>query len=497
MTSGKLTTKQIHAIKIEEALGKLVLLSIGIDDYDEHSGFKTLKTSVNDAVKIRDTFLDVHQLNADKDRVFCLTSKSNTKPSKGEIIKTLKKTTAMANKSDRFLFYYSGHGQRINKAGFEKKFYLVPQDVYDSEDPDALVDFDKILEIIEECDAKQKIIVLDACFSGPELKGAKFLPAMQSKKFYIEYLKETKGTFFLSSSASDQLSFTQSPNPKLSLFTCFMVKALNGDPKSLDNSLLTLNSLYDYLTVEMKLYSKSCHLKQNPSISQNGIHIPVLGDFNKSIISPDQLDLNGMPISEISFYDFDKIRIAEILTSIKYYHKYSVYYLEGIVNKQLDEYLEDDFSAKASKLRKALELTSEDVYVENSSIMFPDGSLTATFKGNDNKSGIIEFYLNIGEDWFGNSTAINNIIEALSFVPNSIVFELKKKISPLSLIPGLESKGWKIISENNKKVIAENEGYIHEFTDYKITFSGFTPKELFGIKTNEGKLAASIFSLLS
>jgi uncharacterized caspase-like protein len=182
----KPTSKQRQTLLLQEAHGKSVLLSIGISDYDISAGFDPLKTCSSDAIAVRDAFWDVWQLNADTTRMLTLTSKGGTAPSKGIIIQYVKKAANSSESSDRLIIYFSGHGQRLKNASGEDKFYLVPQDVYDESDPDTMVNFDKVLELVGYSEAKQKIFIIDACMSGPTIEGKKFLPAQYSKKFLAE-----------------------------------------------------------------------------------------------------------------------------------------------------------------------------------------------------------------------------------------------------------------------------------------------------------------------
>ena len=61
-------------------------------------------------------------------------------------------------------------------------------------------------------------------------------------------MKETSGVALLSSSGFDQRSTAKSPDDELSLFTHYLVRALEGDPDALDeNRHLTIFSLHSFL----------------------------------------------------------------------------------------------------------------------------------------------------------------------------------------------------------------------------------------------------------
>jgi hypothetical protein len=405
-------TKQIAktsktSVILKEAHGKLILLSIGIDTYDSYSGFHSLKTCSNDAMSVRDTLLDVPQLNADTERLFVLCSKKPPSPSKGEIIKEIKKIGALAEENDRLMIFYSGHGHRI-----KDNFYIVPQDAYDSEEADALLDFKRVLDFVNESDAKQKIIVLDACLSGPLFEDKKLLPVKYSKKFLADYLKSTKGTAILSSSTGDQASFTKSPDPKLSLFTHYFLQALHGEPAALDEHFLTLHSLYDFISTKVRRHAKSYHEKQFPSIDINTNGVMILGDFSQPLISPENLNLDGYPVSSLDFYEKESLFVKEVLTNIRRW-TYSQEYLEGLVNSQLGEHLESEFGKKASALINSIGFSPDKVGVEDTRISFPAGEYYAEYIAEDKKYGNLTYTLSLESEWFDQPDNIVNIAKAL------------------------------------------------------------------------------------
>lgn len=490
--SNQITTIPKTSVMLKEAHGKLILLSIGIDSYDSYSGFHSLKTCSNDAISVKDTLIDVPQLNADFERLFILCSKKSPFPSKGEIIKEIKKIVDLAEENDRLIIFYSGHGHRI-----KDDFYLVPQDAYDSEDPDALLNFNRVLDFVSASDAKQKIIILDACLSGPKFEEKKLLPAKYSKKFLADYLKNTKGTVVLSSSTGDQASFTKSPNPKLSLFTHYFIQALQGDPAALDGHFLTLYSLHGFVSTKVKRRAKSYQKKQLPSIDINTNGVMILGDFSQPLIAPESLNLDGYPVSSIDFYENESLHVNEVLINIRKW-TYSQEYLEGIVNNQLGQYLEEDFGKKASSLINAIGFSPDKVGVEDNHISFPAGEYYAEYIAEDKKHGNLVYTLSLESDWFEQLDNIVNIAKALNLEPNEMSVELVKNIKPTKLIPGLKARSWQITSILDHKVEAKAGNYTIIIQSSTITFKGFAPYELFGKDSdkNASAIAANVLALL-
>jgi hypothetical protein len=492
----RLTSKQRQALLLQEAHGKSVLLSIGVSDYNKNAGFDPLKTCSSDAIAVKNAFLDVWQLNADTARILTLSSKGADMPSKGIIIQYVKKASNSCEPADRLIIYFSGHGQRLKDASGEDKFYLVPQDVYDESDPEALVSFDKILELIESSDAKQKIIIIDACMSGPTIEGKKFLPAQYSKKFLAEYMQKTKGVVIIASSSETGSSFMQSPNPKLSLFTYFLIMALRGEPRALDKTILTTDSLFQFLSTEVKRTAKSYQKEQAPAISCKTSGVPILADFSQSIIPPDSFDLDGYPVTEVLFRDYEKLNVKEILTKIKSW-SYSQEYLESKVNEQLGEHFEESLGEKASSLRKAIGFSPSEVGVEDNTISFPAGAYTIEYSAEDKRTGKLIVTLTLESDWFGRPDDIDKIVDSLEMSPSEMTVELSKPVDPSSVVPGLEARGWEITSQLTRKIEAKADTYRVRIETDSITFRGFVPGELFGsnAKKDTAILASTILAL--
>lgn len=479
-----LTRKQTQAVALGKANGSLSVLAIGIDDYAKSSGFIPLKTCSNDAVEVRNAFQDVWQLGADKDKIRLLTSRTTPTPSRGEIIIAIKSLVSMAGPDDRILFYYSGHGHKV-----DGRFYIVPQDAYSYTDPSALIDFAYILEELNASGVKQRILAVDACMSGPEdVTMKRFLAAAYSKDFLAEYMRNTKGVAFISSSTANQPSTSQSPNPKLSLFTHYFVKALRGEPSALDSFILTIDSLYNYISTEVQRCAKTYQKKQLPCIDVKASGTIILGNFGQAIVSPDSFEIEELPVSELVFKDWYDLDVQEVLTDIRRW-TYTESYLEEKVNENLGGYLEKKLGVKVSELRKNMGFSATEVGVDGNGIRFPGGTYTAEYVANDKKHGKIVYSLIFERDWFGRKSDIATIIKSFKMVPDRMIFELTKSIEPQSVIAGLEAQEWEMKSELPTEVIAEKSSYTLTVTGSKIIIEGFTMKELFGNEIDKEKIA--------
>lgn len=473
----RLTSNQRKQVALKDGHGKIRVLAVGVNAYPNKSGFHALKKCVNDAFQVVSTFREVHQLNADPNHIVLMTSDTPVLlPHRGLILDQLHELANGAEEDDRLLFYFSGHGHRID--GVDDHF-LVPQDVFSEAKPDALVSMKEVLEILEGSSAKQKIIVLDACLSGPLLLGKKLHAASFSDKFFAEYLASTKGVAVLSSSAADEVSYEKSPNPKLSLFTFHFIQALRGDPNALDEQVLTVPKLFDYVSTLVKRDCKSFRLQQTPSLKTSATGTFVLADFRQVLVAPSSVDLKAHPFNALVFRESYGERTKAILTEWKDRSK-TPDQLEFAANSRdaMEAYLADTFGEWRPLFRKSFGFTVSEIETDGASFVFPGGSLSYRYQAESKDSGRIHRELILDIDWFGNGSRLMSLLSILEFEPHTFELSLGSNLKPMDQIAGLEANGWNIEKEGRHEVVASKDGVTMTVTADALNFDGFDIKQL-------------------
>ena len=477
----------------KEAHGKALVLSVGISSYNKRSGFGPLRQCSNDAISVRDAFSDVFQLNSGLDEIMLLTS-IKSPVSKGFFINALHQIVEQSTPDDRFFFFYSGHGHRSQNSAENFKFYLVPEDAY-SDKPEALIDFDEVLTIISNSHAKQKIIILDACFSGPVLD-EKLAAVQMSEKAFTKYLESTKGIAIISSSSLKESSTTKSPNEKLSLFTYYLVKALRGTEEALDDSrLLTLDSLYSYLSVKVQRRAKTYQKNQTPCVDVKSTGVMVLGDF-RNILPESMFNFNTSPISGLTIFGKETLLVKDVLTNIHRWSSYTEDYLEKKVNECLGDYLRGEYGKFGTCLRKKMNFNPGDVGINDTEIEFPGGKMTAEYESDGIRSGLIRYKLRIDKQWLCRFDDIIQICECLDIGLNSFCFSLSKEICPMTLIAGLEANAWEVTSELEEEISATKDGARVTIRKRNICFLGVDLKS-FTSQTPPERDKQNAFSILA
>ena len=483
-TSRRLTTREKRALANKEGHGQIRVLCVGVSDYPEKSGFKPLRQCANDAFQVQSAFIEVRQLNAHEEHIVLLSSGSRgSLPSRGSILDQLHELASSAEEADRILFYFSGHGHRIN--GIEDHF-LVPQDAYSAEKSDALVSMKEVMGVLKGSVAKQKIIILDACLSGPTLLGKKLLAASYSDKFFAEYLAATKGMAVLSSSAADEASYTKSDNPKLSLFTSYLVNALRGEPEALDGQLLTLPKLFDYVSTKVNRKCRDYRLQQTPSLESTVSGTLVLADFRKPIVAAAAAGLKEHAVEGLVFRHRYGERTKAILTEWSNPSK-TKEQLEYAANtpQAMEAYLSSNFGEWRPALRKQFKFATSDIEAVGSTMTFPGGSLEYSYKADTKQSGQIYRKLSVDVDWFGDGPRLAALLELFDFSPKGIELKLGATLMPLEQIAGLEANEWEVQSESEDKVVARKDGVEITIRPRSLRFEGVEIEQLLSARPTE------------
>jgi hypothetical protein len=474
-------------------MGALHSVCVGVSKYPQTSGHSTLKQSINDAAQVKATLNSVPQLGATSGQHVVLVSDGVTEPSRGHIINSARALATLAGPDERILFYFSGHGQRINK-----ELYLVPGDAWTGDDPAALVSFTQVCQTLDASQARQKFLIIDACWSGPDTTSLKKVRAAEvSAKFLANYIAETKGTVILASSSGEQESWAKSPDPKLSLFTHFLIKALNGTPEALDSGrFLTFSSLYDYASVEVQRSSKSYHQLQQPTIRSTTTNTLILGDF-RHLFSADTLIPSRDTIAHLEFQDrSERVVAKDILPDSKRWR--GAEYIEMRINSSLGDIYRSELGTVAASIRKALHYPPNSVSASAESVDFPGGAYVLSYESSDERHGHLIRTVTFDADWFGRHEDILAILDAVDLQPTEMVFQLVGNAEPLKFIPGLEAQNWVLTLELDECIEAERDGYKLRIEEGRIKMYGFAPSELLGKDADKAKLklAASVVALL-
>ena len=189
------------------ANAKVYLVSVGVADYPGTN--KDLRVSDNDAITIGKIF------NATKDAdVRTLTNGDATRSA---LLSAMRTSFAEANYNDAVILYFSGHGAPGALACY-----------------DGQLTYQHIFNIMKDCKASRKIIIIDACFSGK----------MRTTKQQSSSYTNQDVMLFLSSRTTEPSLETDFKN---SLFTIYLERGLRGGADTNKDRHITARELYNFV----------------------------------------------------------------------------------------------------------------------------------------------------------------------------------------------------------------------------------------------------------
>ncbi len=190
---------------------------------------------------------------------------------------------------DSIIIYFSGHGSAYNNGSDENEHCLIPFDATSDLKNSALAVND-LKELINRYNCKNKIILIDSCFSGAFVENGKKYQistekAIATPKTFMDITGE--GIFIFTASKSDETAW-EIPDLKHGLFTSFLIENLLGQ-----KSAFALTNILDPICRDVAKYAKENNLgNQTPSHTSSSGELITLPPFLKKIIIEDtKLDL--------------------------------------------------------------------------------------------------------------------------------------------------------------------------------------------------------------
>jgi hypothetical protein len=202
------------------------------------------------------------------------------KATKTSILSHLKRFLNNVEDSDTVIFFYAGHGLKVNDAN-----YITAHDTMDGDRSETSISLSRILDMLKSSKSKRTMLFIDACHSGlPISDGMRsFTSVLFSAEGLTEFCKDSKFCIAFAACQSDEFSWP-SPTLQHGIWTYCVIRALTGKEKSAcaRGSLITGDSLRDYLSTEVpKLLreTKSDNATQTPCIFGNATKQFVVADL--------------------------------------------------------------------------------------------------------------------------------------------------------------------------------------------------------------------------
>lgn len=262
-------------------------LLVGVNDYSPPLG--KLEYCHHDMSALRDHLEVAGFASEDITLMHDEAQMSRHRPSRSNIERELQLRLQLANPDDVVFVAFSGHGLHI-----DGKSYLCPSDAkWDA--THSLISMDQVYAEMEKCQAKQKILIVDACRNETIIRG--FKSGKLGDDVTVQVQLPPSGLLVLSSCESGQFSAEDS-TLKHGVFMYFVMQGLRGGADNEDvfggdrNGRISLTELYNYAHEKTKRHVAQSHgVVQRPVIKGEAN-----GDFDLAFV-PDLAKLKKLETS--------------------------------------------------------------------------------------------------------------------------------------------------------------------------------------------------------
>jgi len=218
----------------ETLFGKSYAVVIGIDRY-ENSKWPDLTFSENDAKGMYD-FLQSQNFETEQ-----FYGSQATRPA---ILNYLKNLALKLQSKDRFLFFFSGHGE-TKKFGTRDYGYIIPVDGTDN--LSTWIGMDELELIAEQMNAARHLLFLfDSCFGGMFNVKSSLSSPYSNDPNYIKKMASRISRQYITAGGMEEEVLAEGPDGH-SYFTSYLLKALGGKGDINPDGYITASELYTYL----------------------------------------------------------------------------------------------------------------------------------------------------------------------------------------------------------------------------------------------------------
>lgn len=181
-------------------------------------------------------------------KVLLVTDKAERKPATHQDLRSALLTfTPLTRPGDTILFYFSGHGMGYRKGG-QLHDYVYPM-IGTSRQPETLLPLREVCQILSNCKASHRIVMVDACRNTPlsMTNGLREFAGTKDERFAALYSTSPGNVSLETGFYKD----TDGVNINNGVFTHFVLKGLSGKAEKDGDGVLSFFELADYVARQM------------------------------------------------------------------------------------------------------------------------------------------------------------------------------------------------------------------------------------------------------
>lgn len=328
-------------------------LIIGINEYEN---LNDLEYAVNDAKSVYQILKD--KFGYKEENMKLITNKEATKEN---IMDAYFKMAQNTCNDDTLLIFYAGHGYTY-QAGLNDKGYLVPWNGTE-QNLNTLISWNSLTNESDICRAKHVFYIMDACYSGLALQRN-----MNGSKRFLKDMLRRYSRQVLTAGKSDQPVKDSGGKNNNSIFTSYLLDALNGEAKT-EYGVLSASSIMNYVYTKVSSDPNSRQTPGYGSFYGEGDFIFNFDEINEQIGKNGEKD-NDILIDVLQSSRTEKDS-ANFISNLKNLLSDSKNYIKvnDLINNELKIYLsefnrekldlsgfnESKFKDKISKIEKNID----------------------------------------------------------------------------------------------------------------------------------------------
>ena len=224
---------------------------IGTNRYQDHLHLPTLRYAANDAHRLAEVLKESGY--APEHVSVTADDGSNSENTRKDILATLKRQLAQAEKDDSVLVVFAGHG--INKNGDS---YLCPSDADIDKPLTTMISVSNVYEMLGECSASQKFLVIDACRNEEGRSEEQQFNLLQNLKTLKAQQTGPQGVMCFASALSGQRS-AEDRELRQGVFLYFFAEGLRGEADYCcagnRDGLVTPYEVFQYASVQTRQHT--------------------------------------------------------------------------------------------------------------------------------------------------------------------------------------------------------------------------------------------------
>jgi len=280
-------------------------LVVGIANYPK---VRKLKDAVlKDAKDINNLFLSSEHCGYIEENCHLLLDGEATSENIRYQLKWLSESTSS---DSTVLFYFSGHGGRIEKEQ-QSVNYLIPYDCDLGNIENTAISDNEITGLLHKIRAERLLVLFDCCHSGGIGDAKNLISESEFKsglnESYYEKLAQGKGRVIIASSRSDEVSLILPDMPN-SLFTHYLLKSLKGDMPTRGDGLIRVFEVFDYVSQNVPKRAQQHPIFKASEMENN---FPIALEAGGKTLKPDT-----NPVNDIEIYAMNIQQKADLVNKL-------------------------------------------------------------------------------------------------------------------------------------------------------------------------------------